>query len=142
MFRRDQAEKPCAVCDLGDVLWRTAVTSTFRLHRDETHELENDVAPNPLRFERREVDRWPMESAATAFRVSGDGFGQMHDLRVLDYSDYGLGAVSHTVIEPGTIIAIGFQNPGYHAKRGTVLRCMPCGDGYRIAVQFQLRMAA
>lgn len=107
-----------------------------------TQDMQQEQAQGPLRFERRQVDRWPQDAAATAFRLSGDRFGEMHDLRVLDYSHDGLGAISTSVIEPGTVVTIGFQNPGYLAKRGTVLRCTPCGEGYRIAVQFDARMAA
>jgi len=104
--------------------------------------VQSDQEHNPLRFERRDVDRWPIEGVGTAFRLSGEKFGQMHDLRMLDYSDDGLGAISDTVIDPGTIVSVGFQAPGYIAKRGTVLRCTPCGEGYRVAIQFQARLAA
>src|SRR5437868_14778379 len=82
---------------------------------------------HPYRFERRAIDRWRMEGSATAFCLSGDRFGQMHDLQMLDYSHDGLGAVSETVLEPGTQVSIGFQSPGYVGKRGIVLRRMPCG---------------
>jgi len=96
----------------------------------------------PLRLERREVDRWPIEGAATAFSMSSESFGRMHDLRMLDYSEYGLGAISDTAMAPGTIVSIGFQAPGYLAKRGTVERCTACGEGYRLAIQFESRLAA
>lgn len=98
--------------------------------------------PDVLRFERRAADRWPLNGAATAFCVSGEKFGQMHDMCVLDYSFDGMGALSSTPIDPGTVISIGFQAPGYTAKRGNVLRCVPCGNGYRVAIQFQARLAA
>lgn len=98
--------------------------------------------PAPLRFERRGVDRWPVHAAATAFRLSGQRFGQVHDLNLMDYCDDGLGALSDLPIEPGAIVSIAFHSPGYAAKRGTVLRCMPCGHGYRLAIQFAARMAA
>ena len=104
------------------------------------HGLEFEDAP--LRFERRSVDRWRVSGVATAFCLGGEQFGAMHELSVLDYSLDGLAATCNTVIQPGQSISIGFQSPGYPAKRGTVLRCMPCGQGYRIAVQFEARMAA
>lgn len=99
-------------------------------------------APAPLRFERRTVDRWPVQGVATVICLSGDTFGQMHELSMLDYSFDGLGALCSSVLKPGTEVSIGFQSPGYGAKRGTVLRCVPCGQGYRVAIQFQARMAA
>lgn len=98
--------------------------------------------PAPLRFERRSSDRWPMQITATAFRLAGSDFGRMHDLRVQDFSHAGLGAISDSVIEPGTAVSIGFSEPGYIAKRGVVLRCTPCGEGYRVAIEFEARMAA
>jgi len=61
---------------------------------------------------------------------------------LVDCSDDGLGAVSDTVLEPGTLVCVSFQSPGLSMKRGTVLRCTPCGNGYRIAIQFQARLAA
>ena len=96
----------------------------------------------PLRFERRAIDRWPLEGVATAFRLSGHRFGCAHELHTIDYSTDGLGAISQTVIEPGTIVSIGFQSPGCAPKRGTLLRCIPCGEGYRVAIQFEARLAA
>lgn len=101
-----------------------------------------DDAPPPLRFERRQSDRWPQEGAATAFELAGSAFGRMHTLRMRDFSHHGMAAVSDTVISPGTSVSVGFQSPGCLARRGVVLRCLPCGDGYEVAVCFEQRMAA
>ena len=99
-------------------------------------------APAPLRFERRAHDRWPVQGVATAFRVAGERFGQMQALKMIDYSWEGLGASCPEPLEPGTILSLGFQAPGYVAKRGVVLRCLPCGDGYRVAIRFDSLLAA
>ena len=96
----------------------------------------------PLRFERRQADRWSIDGVATAFELAGEHFGRTHTLRMLDYSDVGIGAVSDTVISPGTAVSIGFQSPGYIARRGTISRCIPCGEGYRTAILFEQRLAA
>ncbi len=96
----------------------------------------------PFRFERRELDRWPVNVHATAFQVGGADFGAMHEMRVTDYGDGGVGAISRTALPPGTAVSIGFSAPGMIAKRGTVLRCDPDGDGYRVAIQFEMRLAA
>jgi hypothetical protein len=106
-----------------------------------------EVEPQPgvighLPPERRLSDRWPLEGVATAFRLAGERFGDMHELRLIDYSPRGMGAVSHSVIEPGTIVSIGFQAPGYPAKRGEVVGCHPCGQGYRISIEFHAGLAA
>jgi hypothetical protein len=99
-------------------------------------------APEPLRFERRQADRWPLGGVATAFELAGDSFGRMHTLRTADYSHDGMGALTDDVIQPGSLVSIGFQEPGYTAKRGTVVRCLPCGDGYRVGIVFEHRLAA
>jgi hypothetical protein len=104
-------------------------------------ETQTDM-PSPLKFERRTQDRWPMSIAATIFELGGASFGHMHQISVRDCSDGGLGAISDTPIAPGSVVSIGFSSPGMYAKRGTVLSCTPCGDGYRISVQFEARMAA
>ena len=95
-----------------------------------------------LRFERRRVDRWRLDGHATAFVLSGDHFGHMQELQMIDYSSDGLGAVCDGPMPPGAEVSIGFSAPGHAAKRGRVIRCLPCGEGYRVAVQFQLRLAA
>jgi hypothetical protein len=108
----------------------------------------SDAKPHPLhdagpyRFERRRNDRWPAQGAATGFCLTGDAFGHIHDFSLVDFSHDGMAVISHNWIAPGTEMSIGFSAPGHLARRGTVLRCEPCGNGYRIAVQFQLRMAA
>lgn len=103
---------------------------------------DDDDAPVSFRLERRAVDRWPVQGTATAICLGGDRFGQMHQLRLADCSDDGLGAISSTVLEPGTMVSIGFQTPGMLARRAMVLRCQPCGEGYRVGLQFSLRQAA
>lgn len=99
-------------------------------------------APAPLRFERRIHDRWPASGIATAFRLAGDRFGEMQTLEMVDCSNDGLGATCDKPIDPGTIVSLGFQAPGYLAKRGVVVRCLPNGNGYSLAIRFEALMAA
>ena len=108
----------------------------------ETNQTETFDDGGPLRFERRLSDRWSIDGVATAFELAGEGFGRTHTLRMLDYSTEGIGAICETVISPGTSVSIGFQSPGYPARRGMIIRCLPCGEGYRMAVIFEQRMAA
>ena len=98
--------------------------------------------PAPLPFERRMIDRWPMQGKASAICVAGETFGEIFDLRMLDFSPGGMGAMSDRPLPPGMIITVGFQEPGQPARRGTVTRCQPWGDGYRIGIVFQMRLAA
>lgn len=107
-----------------------------------TEDSELDTDSGPLRFDRRTGDRWPVQCEATAFRLSGEGFGRFHELRVTDMAHQGMGAICQTPVEPGSLVTVGFENPGYLARRGTVVRCTPCGQGYRVAVRFEQRLAA
>ena len=103
--------------------------------------VDHDDAP-PLKFERRQVGRWPMEGVATAFGLAGDYFGEIHDLQMCDYGHGGMCAVTEEPIQPGLLVSVGFQQPGVIARRGVVRRCDPCGHGYRVAIEFQMRQAA
>ena len=105
-------------------------------------EADREPAPAPLRFERRLHDRWPSRGTATAYRVAGQRFGERHVLRLLDESYEGLGALTSRPLEPGAVVSIGFATLGHPAKSGVVLRSAPCGDGYRVAIRFETRMAA
>ena len=104
--------------------------------------IDESLIDGPLRFERRRNDRWPVEGTATAFRVSGEAFGTIHELQLTDCSHEGLGAHCDTMMEPGACVTLGFSNPSYLARRGTVVRCWPCGHGYRVAIRFEHRLAA
>jgi hypothetical protein len=107
-----------------------------------TIDFTDSDAPAALRFERRRAERHAIHGVATAFVLGGDRFGEMHHLQLVDNSSAGIGARCDTVIDPGTMVTLGFSVHGYTARRGTVVRCLPCGDGYRLAIRFEQRMAA
>jgi hypothetical protein len=109
---------------------------------DQSTQSPEAEAPASLPFERRQVDRWPLEGVATAFELAGANFGRMHTLKMADYSHDGMGATSDSPLPLGASVSIGFQAPGYTAKRGQVSRCEPCGDGYRVGIIFEHRLAA
>ncbi len=100
------------------------------------------AAPPSYRLERRGHDRWPITGVATACRVGGNRFGETITLKLVDYSAGGLGAISDEPLEPGCLVSIGFREPGFQPEYGVVARCLPCGDGYRVAICFERRMAA
>jgi hypothetical protein len=107
-----------------------------------THESIELAPPAPLRFERRLIDRWPARGVASAYCVGGDRFGQRFILQLIDESHEGLAARTSRPLEPGTAVSVGFATLGHHARRGVVLRCVPCGEGYRLAIRFETRLAA
>lgn len=103
---------------------------------------QGEDPPGPLPFERRRHARWPMQGSARAVVLDSEQFGQMRQLALLDYSAGGIGAISAQPITPGTPVSIGFTSHGYAAERGVVVKCAPCGHGYRVAIRFELRRAA
>lgn len=109
---------------------------------DPSSSTQLDDAPAPLRFERRNQDRWSLGGVAKVFRVAGERFGEAYTLKTVDYSPDGLGATCAWPLEPGTVVSVAFPAPGYTAKNGVVVRCLPCGDGYRLAIRFDRAMAA
>jgi hypothetical protein len=102
---------------------------------------EYEDAPT-YRFERRRADRWPVRGVAIAHLTSGQRFGERCTLRLHDESADGLGATCDHAVPPGTPVTLGFTDPGQPILNGVVVRCLPCGDGYRMAVRFEMRLAA
>jgi hypothetical protein len=92
--------------------------------------------------ERRVQDRWALDGVATAHETGGAGFGRRHALRLLDGSPDGIGARSGSALAPGTDLVLAFSAPGGGTARGTVIRCLPDGRGYRVAIRLQGRAAA
>ncbi len=92
---------------------------------DTTTDHDSDAPPAPLRFERRQEDRWPATGVASVSCVAGEHFGEMYSLKMLDYGLQGMGATSARPIEPGVIVSVGFPAAGGPLKRGVVLRCLP-----------------
>ena len=103
---------------------------------------EDGAGPSSLRYERRRTDRWPLSGVAAAFGTAGELFGRRYVLRMLDSSDDGIGAGTDHPINPGTIVSVVFASPGHPMRSGVVVRCLPCGDGYRVAIRFETRLAA
>ena len=92
--------------------------------------------------ERRLDDRWRSDGSAVAYGTAGELFGQRFELKLIDESYRGVGAVSPHPVTPGTVVRVGFNRFGAIPQDGVVLRCLPCGEGYRLAILFDRRMAA
>ena len=95
-----------------------------------------------LRIDRRHGDRWPVHGVAVAHIVAGERFGERITMRLQNESDDGLGVVADRPLEPGAIVSVGFATPGQPIRTGVVVRCLPCGEGYRTAIRFETRRAA
>ena len=107
---------------------------------EDWREGEDPLAPLP--FDRRRNERWSIQGSARVVLLDSEHFGQHRELALLDYSLGGLGAISSLPIHPGTDVSIDLAAPLHAFERGTVVKCFPCGNGYRVAIRFELRMAA
>jgi hypothetical protein len=85
--------------------------------------------------DRRRAPRTAIECSATAFCL-GRRFGEIHELRTIDYSPCGISAEAHAQLEPGMIVSIGMSSPGCAAGCGHVVRCERAEHGYHVAVCF------
>ena len=86
--------------------------------------------------ERRCAPREAMSGAATMFCLGAGHFGEIHPMRLLDYSYDGACLVGEEPIEPGSRITVGFESTRCLAGRGVVLRSESCDDGYHVAIRF------
>ncbi len=95
-----------------------------------------------MAIERRTEDRWPARGLAVAHVVAGERFGERCPLRLCDESRDAVGALSSRAVEPGTPVTVGFSEPAQPLRSGVVVRCLPCDEGYRVAIHFARSLAA
>ncbi|MBX3374405.1 MAG: hypothetical protein KF817_11265 [Phycisphaeraceae bacterium] len=96
--------------------------------------------PEVYRFERRRADRWSTEGVVICHETGGDGFGRRHAMEILDASEDAIGAACNRALVPGTPLTVSGLGPV--PRRATVLRCLPNGRGYRLALVFAAPAAA
>ena len=91
----------------------------------------------PRVFARRKSSRRRLGGIATAFELSGGHFGGMHTLRLIEYSDGGVGGITDALVAQGTLVTVGFQSRQCMAHLGRVVSCVPFEDGYHVGVAFK-----
>jgi cobalamin-dependent methionine synthase I len=128
--------------DCGGLWLKESVQLSETMHRRPITHMTIDNDPSPLRFERRQRDRWPQSGVAAAYGAAGEHFGRRYVLRMLDASAEGMGARTDRPIEPGTVVTVAFAAPGHPVRNGVVTRCLPCGEGYRAAIHFETQLVA
>ena len=77
----------------------------------------------------------PVSGTATAFHLDGDRFGVMHHLLELSISEEVLEAKAEEAVPTGATVSLGFETPGLTARRGEVVNCDPCGEGWKIGIR-------
>ena len=92
--------------------------------------------------DRRQINRWPLNGAATGLCLTPESFGATHDFHLIDYGDGGVGTYSRHAIHVGTVVSLGFEPLDYGARQGRVVACTSSGSGHRIAIRFEGGFAA
>ena len=102
----------------------------------------SNVAPASLKFERRRVARTPAAGEAMAAFYDADGAIALTSEELIDASAKGIGLRSSVEIEPGARFMIYAGGSALAHRGGVVARCTPDGDGWRLGVLCDARMAA
>ena len=74
--------------------------------------------------------------------LAGDEFGRMHELDELRVHDGRLHGVSRESVPMGSIVTLGWQDPGRTACRGVVAFSIRATSGWRVTVELDSKLAA
>ena len=80
--------------------------------------------------------------SVTVFHLEGEEFGLMHEVVELQVSDEGINGRSTNPVSPGSVVSMGFEAPGFPARRGEVVGCVRCPQGWQIGIEFHASTAA
>ena len=95
-----------------------------------------------LRITTRASEASILDGAATLFRLAGEEFGRMHELRELRVHDGRLHGTCPTPISIGAMVTIGWEDPSMVACRGVVAMSLPGSEGWFITVELDSALAA
>ena len=80
--------------------------------------------------------------SATVFHLEGDDFGVMHEVVELALCGDGVEGTATKPVVPGSVVSLGFEAPGHPARRGEIVGCVRCEDGWKIGIAFDAQAAA
>lgn len=84
----------------------------------------------------------PIPGSATVFHLEGDDFGVMHEVVELALCGDGVEGTSPEPVVPGSVVSLGFEAPGHPARRGEIVDCVRCDEGWKIGIAFDAQAAA
>ncbi|MCH2161858.1 MAG: hypothetical protein MK085_08300 [Phycisphaerales bacterium] len=87
-------------------------------------------------------DATSIPGSVTVFHLEGEQFGVMQEVVELSVSDEGMNGTSVEPVSPGAVVSMGFEQPGYPARKGEVVGCIRCDEGWQIGIQFHANAAA
>ena len=87
-------------------------------------------------------DATAIPGSVTVFHLEGEEFGLMHEVIELSVSDEGVNGRSTEPVSPGAVVSMGFEAPGIPARRGEVVGCVRCHEGWQIGIEFHNNAAA
>ncbi len=84
----------------------------------------------------------PVSGAATVFHLEGEEFGHMHEVMKISICSSGIEGFSKNPVIPGSVVSMGFESPNHHARRGAIVGCVRCEEGWKIGIEFDSQFAA
>ncbi|MBX3381356.1 MAG: PilZ domain-containing protein [Phycisphaeraceae bacterium] len=106
------------------------------------HGTECEIAPTPLRFERRRSERLVAAGSAVAVFHRPGRSPLLSSVRLADASPGGLGVYFDSEIKPGTSFRLYPDDPSQPRRAGRVVGCVRVGKAFRLGLQFQQAIAA
>lgn len=106
------------------------------------HATDCDVAPAPLRFERRRSERRSATGSAVVVFQRTNRTPLLSSVRLADSAPGGLGVYCDSEIKPGTAFRLYPDDPSQMRRAGRVVECVRTGKSFRLGLQFQQALAA
>lgn len=101
-----------------------------------------DLAPAPLRFERRRGERRAATGSAVAVFQRPGRSPLLASVRVTDAGSGGIGVFADVEIKAGTTFQLYPDDPCQPRRSGRVAACRSSGKSFRLGLQFQQAIAA
>ncbi|MBL0922012.1 MAG: PilZ domain-containing protein [Phycisphaerales bacterium] len=99
-------------------------------------------APETYVFDRRRAGRAPASGAMQAVLANGRQMPWVLRLGLVNASHGGLCVTTDAPIEPGSRLSLRVDPVHGNWTTGTVVRCEPLEDGYRVGIAYEQRRAA
>ena len=95
-----------------------------------------------LKISSQRIEGQTPHGLATLFRLGGEKFGRMHQIRNLRVHDGRLYGVSHEPIDVGALVTIGWEDTTWSACRGVVAMSLRDANGWFVTIELDSALAA
>lgn len=112
------------------------------LTQSTTSDSNDHASHEPLPFDRRRAGREPASGQMQAVLANGRQMPWVLRLGLINASHGGLCVATDAPIEAGSRLSLRVDPVHGNWTTGTVVRCEPLGDGYRVGIAYEARRAA